>query len=186
MTARLAAHYKESIVSIHLEGGKGCAVVLLFLFAPAIVSAFFLHSPIWLFVVPAGIVVLALIIAALPLNRKVTPEQFADELEGHLLGTAGGWDWDDTTSIAVADEQLEQLRRALPRFDSLKLQEDKDELKAIITALRRGEVPEVSPWVRPPRKKDPGDRELFVSLPTLVWRTFSGLRVWKKTKDDRG
>jgi len=39
--------------------------------------------------VPLGIIALALFIAALPIKRKVTPEEFADELERHLLGTGG-------------------------------------------------------------------------------------------------
>jgi hypothetical protein len=74
-------------------------------------------------------------------NGKVTPQQFADELEEHLLGTERPWDWDDTTSIAIADRRLEQLRQILPKFDSLATQADKDELSAIIAALRRGEFP---------------------------------------------
>jgi hypothetical protein len=78
-------------------------------------------------------------------RRKITPEQFASELEGHLLGTEGPWDWDDTTSIAVADERLERIRRVLPKFDSLKRTKDRDELKAVIEALRRGEFPEIDP-----------------------------------------
>src|SRR5438132_14304578 len=48
--------------------------------------------------------------SAFGLIRKVTPEQFADELERHLLGTDGEWGWDDTTSIAIADERLDNLR----------------------------------------------------------------------------
>jgi hypothetical protein len=71
--------------------------------------------------------------------------QFADELERHLLGTGGLWDWDDTTSIRIADERLERIRWELPKFDSLTRQEDKAELKAIIEALRRGELPEAAP-----------------------------------------
>jgi hypothetical protein len=81
----------------------------------------------------------------LPTKRKVTPEQFAEELERHLLGTGGPWDWDDTTSVAIADERLERIRWELTKFDSLAQEEDKDELKAIIAALRRGELPEVVP-----------------------------------------
>jgi hypothetical protein len=106
--------------------------------------AYLLNSRRWLLLVPLGIIALAVIVAALPLKRKVTPEQFADELERHLLGTGGDWDWDDTTSVVISDPRLEQLRRALPKFDSLKLEKDRDELKAIIAALRRGEVPEVN------------------------------------------
>lgn len=120
-------------------------IVLLLLFLPATLTAYFLQNLVWLFVVPFGIIVLVLFIAALPIKRKVTPEQFADELESHLLGTGGPWDWDDTTSIRIADERLERIRWELPKFDSLARKEDKAELKAIIESLRRGELREIVP-----------------------------------------
>ena len=120
-------------------------IVLLVLFLPATLTAYFLHNLAWLLVVPFGIIVLVLFIAALPIKRKVTPEQFADELERHLLGTGGPWDWDDTTSIRIADERLERIRWELPKFDSLAREEDKAQLKTIIEALRRGKIPEVVP-----------------------------------------
>jgi hypothetical protein len=120
--------------------------VLLVLFLPATLAAYVLHDLVWLIVVPIGIIALALIVAALPSKgREVTPSQFADELERHLLGTGGPWDWDDTTSIRIADERLERIRWELPKFDSLARGEDKAELKAIIEALRRGELPDAVP-----------------------------------------
>jgi hypothetical protein len=120
-------------------------IVLLVLFLPATLMAYFLQNLVWLFVVPFGIIVLVLLIATLPIKRRLTAEQFADELESHLLGTGGPWDWDDTTSIRIADERLERIRWELPKFDSLAREEDKAELKAIIESLRRGELPEVVP-----------------------------------------
>ena len=120
-------------------------IVLLVLFLPATLTAYFLHNLVWLVVVPFGIIVLALFIAALPIKRKVTPEQFADELESHLLGAGGPWDWDDTSSVAIADPRLEAVRMRLgPNLDSLSHEKDKDELRSIIAALRRGELPEVT------------------------------------------
>jgi hypothetical protein len=120
-------------------------IVLLVLFLPAALTAYVLHNLVWLVVVPLGIIVLAFFIAALPIKRKVTPDQFADELERHLLGTGGPWDWDDTTSVAIADPRLEEVRSRLgPNLDSLSDEKDKDELRAIIAALRRGELPEVT------------------------------------------
>jgi hypothetical protein len=77
-------------------------------------------------------------------KRKVTPEQFAEKLEKHLLGTEGKWDWDDTTSMAIADERLERIRRGLSKFDRLARSKDRDELGAIIAALRRGEFSEIT------------------------------------------
>ena len=120
-------------------------IVLLVLFVPAAATAFVLHNLALFFVVPFGIIVLIFFLAALPTKRKrrVTPEEFADELEKHLLGTEGKWDWDDVTSVAIADDRLELIRWGLPRFDLLSDEKDKEELRAFIAALRRGEVPQV-------------------------------------------
>jgi len=124
---------------------SGWVIVLLVLFLPAALTAYVLHNLAWLVVVPFGIIVLAFFIAALPTKRKVTPEQFADELERHLLGTGGPWDWDDTTSVAIADPRLEEVRSRLgSNLASLSREKDKDELRAIIAALRRGELPEIT------------------------------------------
>jgi hypothetical protein len=73
-------------MATRLSGRSGCAVVVLVLFVPAILTAYFLHSAIWLIVIPVGIIILAMFAAAYPFKRKVTPKQFADELERHLLG----------------------------------------------------------------------------------------------------
>lgn len=127
-------------------------IVLLVLFLPASLTAYALHNAVWLVYVPLGIIALALFIAALPIKRKVTPEEFADELERHLLGTEGPWDWDDITSVAIADRRLDAVRCCLgPNLDCLSDVKDKDELRAIIAALRRGELPEVtvSPGTKP-------------------------------------
>ena len=115
------------------------AVVLLVLFLPAALAAYLMHSLKWFVGVPFGIIVLMLFIAALPSKRHVTAEQFADELERHLLGTEGRWDWDDATSVRIADPRLEAVRLRLgENLDSLSSDEDKDELRAIIADLRRG------------------------------------------------
>jgi hypothetical protein len=130
-------------MGIILSNRSGCAILATILFAPAIVTGYILHSAMWLILVPLGIIALALIVAVIPSKRKVTCGQFADELEKHLLGIEGPWDWDDTTTVAIADERLERLRSSLFKFDSIERQEDKDELKSIIESLRRGEIPEV-------------------------------------------
>jgi len=120
-------------------------IVLLVLFLPTALTAYVLHNLAWLVLVPFGIIVLAFIMGAMSSKRKVTPEQFAHELERHLHGTGGPWDWDDTTSVAIADPRLEEVRLRLgSNLDSLSHEKDKDELRAIIAALRRGELPEVS------------------------------------------
>jgi hypothetical protein len=105
-------------MGIKLDGGPGCAVLLIALLAPGLLLACVLRSVMWAFWVPAGLIVGLLTIAALPIPRKVTPEEFANELERHLQGTEGEWDWDDATSVRIADERLERLRLSLgQRFD---------------------------------------------------------------------
>ena len=98
---------------------------LAFLFAlsvAAFVAAYFLHS--WIVLAPIGLVVLILIVAALPIKRKVTPEQWAGELEQHLLGTGGAWAWDHAVSVRLSDPRLENLRiRLLNGFDTLQTHE---------------------------------------------------------------
>ena len=97
---------------------------------------------IWLFATLAVLVILMLAVAALPIKRKVSPQQWANELEKHLLGTDGAYGWDDATSVTLADELLESLRhRLIPEFNMLTTQQKKEEFRQIIESLRRGEFP---------------------------------------------
>ena len=125
-----------------LSNRLGCLALLAFLSVPGFLAAYFLHSPVWLVVMPAILVILMLVVAALPIKRKITSQQWADELEKHLLGTGGAYGWDDATSVTLADERLESLRlRLVPDFDLLNTPEKREEFRQIIEALRRGEVP---------------------------------------------
>ncbi len=111
------------------------------LFGPGFLVAYLLHSAVWSLITPPLLIILLLLVAALGPNRKITPAQLADRLEKHLLGTEGPHDWDDTVSVTVADNRLEILRQSLSDFDILNTSEKRDELRTIIEALRRGEVP---------------------------------------------
>ena len=76
----------------------------------------------------------------------MTAEPVADELERHLLGTEGQWDWDDATSIRIADPRLEAVRSRLgENLDSLSTDEDKDELGAIFAAFEAARPPSKNP-----------------------------------------
>jgi hypothetical protein len=110
---------------------------------PAAVAAYLLNDPKWLVIIPIGIVALAVVVAALPSKRKVTPEDWALDLERHLLGTDGTWGWDDAISVRLADPRLEALRTKMPKFDSLASEERRSEFAAIVAALKRGEILEV-------------------------------------------
>ena len=131
-------------MALHLSGGSGCVVLLAVLFIPAAITAYFTNDPKWLLIIPIAIVVLGLIVAALPFKKKVTPEQWALQLEPHLLGTDGTFDWDDAISVRLADPGLEALRLKMSKFDSLPTEERRNEFASIIAALKRGEIPDVS------------------------------------------
>ena len=118
-------------------------MVLAVLFVPAAIAAYLLNEPKWLIIVPFAILAIALAIAALPIRRKVTPEQWAVELEPHLLGTDGKWGWDDATCVALSDPRLETIRSKLPKFDMLTSDQRRGEFERIIAALKRGEITEV-------------------------------------------
>jgi hypothetical protein len=96
----------------------------------------------WFYCLPIGEIVLVFFIAARFGGKlQLTPEEFADRLERHLLGTEDVDEWDEITSCPVEDERLAHLQSTLWKFDSLGRQEDKDELALVIAALRQGEIP---------------------------------------------
>lgn len=129
-------------MGIRLNNGFGFVIFLGILVGPGLLAARTLHSPIWALLCPVATVAALLAIAALPIKRKVTPKEFAGELERHLEGTDNDDDWDRTSSVRISDPHLEGVRRSLSgRFDSLPTPEDREELRHIIEALRRGEIP---------------------------------------------
>jgi hypothetical protein len=72
-------------------------------------------------------------------------EQLTDGLQRHLLGTEDRWDWNDANSVSKADLRMEQVESSLgPNLDALSHEKGKGELRAIMAALRRGELPEVT------------------------------------------
>ena len=129
-------------MGLRLSNPVGCVVFLGILVGPGLVAARVLHSLIWTFLGPIAMVAVLLGIAALPFKRKVTPQEFADELERHLQGTDNDDEWDQTSGVIIFNPLLEDVRRSLSdRFDSLSSPEDREELRQIIEALRRGEFP---------------------------------------------
>ncbi|HZC23347.1 MAG TPA: hypothetical protein VE866_08410 [Candidatus Binatia bacterium] len=124
-----------------LRDPLGCLLFLVFIFGPGFVLDYFLHSAVWMLLTPPLFIIGMLLVAAFGPKKKLTPEQFADRLEKHFLGTENPYDWDDTTSITLADERLAILQQSLGRFDLLDTEEKRDELRRIIEAMRHGEVP---------------------------------------------
>jgi hypothetical protein len=123
-------------------GGWGCPVLIAIVVGPGVIAAYLLNSARWVIIGPITVVALMLITAALPFKRKITPQQWADELEKHLLGTDGAFGWDDAISTRLADKRLESLRARLSDFDSRSTPEKREEFRQIIEALRRGEFPQ--------------------------------------------
>jgi hypothetical protein len=137
-------------LQLFLRNFLGCAVLFLILFGPGIVIAYLSRSLIWVIASPITIIVILILLLKVTKGfnpnygkRNVTPEQFANALERHLLGTEGKWDWDDITSICVTDDRLERIRQGLSRFDRLESEKDREDFKALIAAIRRGDFPEV-------------------------------------------
>ena len=129
-------------MAFRLPDRWGCVGLLTFLFAPGLVLGYLLHSMWWMVATPLGLIILMLAVAALPIERKVTPQKWADELEKHLIGTDGPHGWDDATSVTLADPQLENRRfRLCHDFDQINTSEKREEFRQIIEALRRGEIP---------------------------------------------
>ncbi len=124
-----------------LRNPLGCLLLLVLVFGPGFLLDYFLHSVVWMLLTPPLLIIALLLVAALGPKSKITPEQFADKLEKHLLGNEKPHDWDDTTSVTLADERLEILRQGLADFDLLNTAEKREERRRIIEALRRGEVP---------------------------------------------
>jgi hypothetical protein len=70
-------------------------------------------------------------------RNRLTPAQVADAIEKHLEGTDGPYDWDDFTSIPIADDRLDAIRRRCGDFGGApSSRKDLEELRRIISELR--------------------------------------------------
>ncbi len=146
---------RDHTMRFHLPRVPGRVALLFALLVPSVLVAYFLHNPAWLVAVPIGILgfifALAFVFGTLERlfgigRRKGTPEEFANALEKYLLGEELDPGWDDPMDVVLADPRLEQVRLRLgPNLTSLAREEDKDELRGIIAALRRGNFPDVPP-----------------------------------------
>lgn len=125
----------------HLGNPLGCLALIAFVFGPGFIVAHFTGSAVWILITPLATVLVMFGLAVLPIKRKITPQRWADQLEKHLLGTEGPYDWDDATSVRMADEWMENLRSRLADFDLLDTPQKREELRRIIETLRRGEIP---------------------------------------------
>jgi hypothetical protein len=109
---------------------------------------FFLSAPHLWFLIILPAIVLGLIWLSVRDEPRfdgpyVTPQQLADELERSLFDTENQPDWDSVYSLQIRDRRLDQLRSSLMKFDSSALNGREDELRDVIAALRRGEIPNI-------------------------------------------
>jgi hypothetical protein len=127
-----------------MRGRIALAIAFIAFMFPGLVLASALHSWTWFFAAPIAQAVLLWLIAAFGRGdkRDVTPQELADELERHLIGNEGPYDWDATTSVALADERLNRLIPRLIEYDRLDTAEKREQFREIIEALRRGEIPD--------------------------------------------
>jgi len=70
----------------------------------------------------------------LPFQRPMqrSPDEVARYLRDFLHGTGGPWDWDDFTSIPIADPRLEDLRQRAIALDLPMADDETAPLKALI------------------------------------------------------
>jgi len=85
-----------------------------------------------IFIVPVFLIVkLVMMPFEMPFNR--TAEEVVGYLKGFLEETGGPWDWDDFTSIPIADPRLEDIRQRVVALDVPLSEADIGPLKALLT-----------------------------------------------------
>ena len=124
-----------------MRGRIALAIVLV---VPGLLLANALHSWTWFFAALIAEVVLLCLVAASGRSNKrdVTPQELAEELERHLVGNEGPYDWGATTSVKLTDERLNRLIPRLIEYDRLDTAEKREQFREIIETLRRGEIPD--------------------------------------------
>ena len=85
--------------------------------------------------VPTAIIVKLLM---LPFERPIerSPSEVAAYLRDFIDGTGGDWDWDDFTSIPIANPSLEAIRREASEFDSLDTPEAAEVLERLYSKAK--------------------------------------------------
>jgi hypothetical protein len=73
-------------------------------------------------------------------RNQLTGDDVADFIERHIQGTEGKWDWDEFTSIPIANDGLDRIRERCSELDGpLPIsQETEQELRNIVERLRGG------------------------------------------------
>jgi hypothetical protein len=70
-------------------------------------------------------------------RNQLTAAEVADTIEKHIQGAEGPWDWDDFTSIPIADDYLDKIRLRCLQLDYELPEERIQELSRIVERLRK-------------------------------------------------
>jgi uncharacterized protein YoxC len=103
------------------------------------------------------IIAIAVLLLVIPIFRlltfvskrlnRYTAAQVADTIEKHIQGTDGKWDWEYFTSVPIADDHLDAIRRKCAELDYAPRDKTIQELARIVQDLRN-EVRSKAPTVR--------------------------------------
>lgn len=83
-----------------------------------------------------GFLFRVLTITSKHLNKR-SPTEVANIIERHIQGTEGPWDWDDFTSVPIADDRLDAIRIQCLDLDAVFSEEKVRQLKRIAERLRQ-------------------------------------------------
>ncbi len=119
----------------------GC-VGLIALLLPGIIAGLLLQSWLWGTSITVALLAIVGIVFYIRSKHRITPQTWAAQLEKHLLGTEGPYDWQHATSKTFADKKLDTLRvRIASEYKALDTPEKKEAFQRIIDSLQRGEIP---------------------------------------------
>jgi hypothetical protein len=119
----------------------GCIGVLA-LIAPGVVVGLVLQSWAWGIGIATALSGIVGAVIVYRRQHRLTPQKWASQLERHLLGTEGPYDWAEATSKPFANKKMESLRiRIAQEYKALDTPEKKEAFRNIVEALKRGETP---------------------------------------------
>jgi hypothetical protein len=62
--------------------------------------------------------------------------EVANAIENHIQGTEGPWDWDDFTSVPIANDDLDKIRLRCLELETSLPEEKTTEMRQIVERLR--------------------------------------------------
>jgi hypothetical protein len=84
-----------------------------------------------IFILPVFLIV-KLVMMPFEKPRTLSPEEVIGYLHGFLEGTDGPWDWDNFTTMPIADTRLDDIRERVAALDVPLSEADIGPLKALL------------------------------------------------------